>query len=117
MVATANDHGPDPALSGSLKKTQEVQADIESASDHVGVIGTVLSQELPPDAQVGEVAQAIEQTGELEQKLAQSAEQLAEVSAVLAAEIAARRALAEKLEATQDMVEKLSSEADEPRKP
>ena len=55
-------------------------------------MNTVLEQELPVEVLVGEVAQAIEHTGDLEMKLAKSAEQLAEVSAALAQQIGKRAA-------------------------
>ena len=51
------------------EKTKAVEDEIRRASDQVAVIGTVLAQQLPDDVQVGDVAQAIEQTEELEQKL------------------------------------------------
>ncbi len=109
MAAAADD--PHSGLQETLQKTDAVTAEIQRASDHVAVIGTVLAQELPGEVQVGEVAQAIEQTEELEKKLAQSADTLADVSAALELEIAKRREVAKKLEASQDLVEKLTAQA------
>jgi hypothetical protein len=77
-------------LDQTLQKTEAVAAEVQSASDNLAVINTVLEQELPDDVQVGDVAQAIEHTGQLEKKLAESAEALAEVSATLAQEIEKR---------------------------
>ena len=77
-------------LDQTLEKTEAVAAEVQSASDNLAVINTVLEQELPDDVQVGDVAQAIEHTGQLEKKLAESAEALAEVSATLAQEIEKR---------------------------
>jgi hypothetical protein len=77
-------------LDQTLDKTEEVAAEVQRASDDLAVINTVLEQELPGDVQVGDVAQAIEHTGQLEKKLAESAEALAEVSATLAQEIEKR---------------------------
>ena len=76
---------PDPShpLDDVHQKTQAVQADVQSAADEAGVISTVLAQEVPAEAQVGDVAAAIEQTAVLEQKLADSADALAEVTAEL----------------------------------
>ena len=103
-----------PIPSGDLqeahKKTKAVAAEIERASDHAGVIGTVLAQELPSELLRGEVAQAVEQTEELEQKLAQSAATLAEVSAELGREVKKRRKVTEQLSKSQARVEKLSDE-------
>ena len=90
------------------RKTKVVEAEIQRASDHAAVIGTVLAQELPGEVQVGEVAQAIEQTEQLEQKLAESAATLADVSAELGREIKKRRKVTEKLNKTQARVERLS---------
>ena len=77
-------------LDQTLDKTEAVAAEVQRASDDLAVINTVLEQELPDDVQVGDVAQAIEHTGQLEKKLAESAEALAEVSATLAQEIEKR---------------------------
>ena len=77
-------------LDQTLDKTEAVAAEVQRASDDLAVINTVLEQELPEDVQVGDVAQAIEHTGQLEKKLAESAEALAEVSATLAQEIEKR---------------------------
>jgi len=74
------------------------------------VIGTVLAQELPAEVQVGEVAQAIEQTEQLEQKLVESAATLAEVSAELGREIIKCQEVTEKLNKSQARVDELSDE-------
>jgi chromosome segregation ATPase len=106
-MATPVDDGE--KLLRPLQKTQSVAADLESASNHALVIGTVLAHELPDEVQVGEVAQAIEQTEELKDKLAESAETLTEVSAELEQEITKRRAVAKKLEESRAQVEKLAA--------
>lgn len=90
------------------EKTKAVEADLLRASDQVAVIGTVLAQQLPDDVQVGDVAQAIEQTEELEQKLAESAATLAEVSTELGREIQQRRKVTEELNQSQARVAQLS---------
>ena len=90
------------------QKTKAVEADILRASDHAAVIGTVLAQQLPDEVQVGEVAQAIEQAEELEQKLAESAATLADVSAELGREIKKRRKMTEELNQSQARVARLS---------
>ena len=108
MTVTRRDQTDD--LQKTHKKTEAVKKDIARASDHAAVIGTVLAQELPEAVQVGEVAQAIEQTEELEQKLAESAATLADVSAELGREIKKRRQVSKKLSKTQARVEKLAGE-------
>ena len=103
-------HDRSDVLQQTHRKTKAVEADIQRASDHAGVIGAVLAQELPDEIQVGEVAQAIEQTEELEQKLAQSAATLADVSAELGREIKKRREVTRELDKTRAHVEQLSDE-------
>jgi len=79
--------GTETPLHRTLTKNEEVAADVQDASDHLSVVTTVLEQELPDHVQVGEVAQALEQAGELEKQLARSAQALAEVNEALASEI------------------------------
>ena len=115
MATPVDDQASD--LQKPLKKTLAVTDELQTASDHALVIGTVLAQELPAHVQVGEVAQAIEQTEELKVKLAESAETLTEVSAELEEEIAKRREVAKQLEATRAKVEALQGEASDSQKP
>ncbi len=95
-------------LEKAHEKTKAVDAEIVRASDQAGVIGAVLAQELPGELQVGDVAQAIEQTEDLEQKLAESAAALADVSAELRREIKKRRQVTEKLNKSQARVGRMS---------
>ncbi len=97
-------------LQDTLDKTSAVAADIQSAASQVGVIGAVLAQELPDELQVGEVAQALEQTGELEHKLAESAETLADVTAALEHETQKRHEADDKLERSRAQVKELSTQ-------
>ncbi len=103
-------HPNAPRLQDTLDKTSAVTADIQSASSQVGVIGTVLAQELPDELQVGEVAQALGQTEELEHKLAESAETLADVTAALEHEIQKRREADDKLARSREQVKELSEQ-------
>ncbi len=114
MATLANDHGGD--LEKPLQKTQAVAAELQTASDHAMVIGTVLSQELPAHVQVGDVAQAIEQTEELKEKLAESAETLTEVSAELEQEISKRQEVAKQLKATRAEVQELRADVSDSQK-
>lgn len=96
-------------LDRTLQKSEEVAADVQRASDNLAVVSTVLEKELPDEIQVGEVAQAIEHTSQLEEKLAKSAEKLAEVNAALSEEIEKRlEATAERNE-SQALAEKLKA--------
>lgn len=114
-MATPVDHHGD-ALLKPLQKTEAVTAELQYAADHAMVIGTVLAKELPIEVQVGEVAQAIDQTEDLKEKLAESAETLTEVSAELEQEIAKRRAVAKQLDASRAQVQALKAEVSESQK-
>ena len=96
------------SLQRAHKTAKTVEAEIQSAADHVGVIGAVLAHELPDEVQVGDVAQAIEQTENLEQQLAESAATLADVAAELGREIKKRREVTEKLHKSEARVARLS---------
>ncbi|WP_390343777.1 response regulator [Variovorax boronicumulans] len=108
--------GPSPTLTRgttsldkTLKKSEQVAADVQRASDNLAVVSTVLEQELPDEVQVGEVAQAIEHTSQLEEKLAQSAEKLAEVNAALSEEIEKRLEVTAERDESQALAERLKA--------
>ncbi len=111
-MAGQSNSQPEPRmpLEQTPAKTQAVAADVKRASEDLLVINTVLEQELPDELQVGEVAQAIEHTGQLEKKLAESAESLAEVHAALKVEIEKRKAVTAERDAKQALVDKLKNE-------
>ena len=96
-------------LDKTLRKSEEVAADVQRASDNLAVVSTVLEQELPDEIQVGEVAQAIEHTSQLEEKLAKSAEKLAEVNAALSEEIEKRLEVTAERDQSQALAEKLKA--------
>jgi len=97
------------SLDHTLDKTEAVAADVQRASDDLAVINTVLEQELPEEVQVGDVAQAIEHTGQLEKKLAQSAETLAQVNAALTQEIEKRIEATIERDENQAVIDKLTA--------
>lgn len=99
----------DSSLERTLEKTEAVAADVQRASDNLAVVNTVLEQELPEEMQVGEVAQAIEHTSQLEKKLAESAETLAEVNAALSEEIEKRLEIAAQRDESQAEAEQLKA--------
>jgi len=98
------------SLDHTLKKSEQVAADVQRASDNLAVVNTVLEQELPEEVQVGEVAQAIEHTSQLEQKLARSAEKLAEVNAALSEEIEKRLEVTAERDESKALAEKLKAQ-------
>ncbi len=113
---TTPDHDQAGDLQKPLEKTKAVTAELHSASNHAMVIGTVLAQELPAQVQVGEIAQALDQTEELTEKLAESAATLTEVSAELEQEITRRREVSKQLKASRAQVQELQAEASDAKK-
>ena len=103
--------GTEAVLERTLEKTGKVAADVRRASHNLLVVNTVLAQELPEGVQVGDVAQAIAHTSELEKKLAKSAEMLAQANATLAQEIEKRMEVTEQLDQSQALVQKLGGSA------
>jgi hypothetical protein len=99
----------DTSLEQTLEKTEAVAADVQRASDNLAVVNTVLEQGLPEEVQVGDVAQAIEHTSQLEEKLAKSAETLAEVNAALSEEIEKRLEATAERDESQAQAEELKA--------
>jgi septal ring factor EnvC (AmiA/AmiB activator) len=115
MKASRRD--PSTGLQDVQKKTKKVEVDIHRAADHAAVISTVLTHALPDEVLVGDVARAVEQTEELEDKLVRSAETLADVTAELGREIEKRRNVTEKLTESRAHVDKLTDEIESKRTP
>lgn len=100
--------GKSSGLQKAQRKTKVVATEVQRASDHASVIGAVLANELPEAVQVGDVAQAIEQTEDLEHRLAESAQTLTEVTAELGREVKKRRIVTKRLTKSRAKVNKLS---------
>ena len=64
------------SLEQTIDKAKEVAAEIRQAADNLAVVNTVLEEALPEDVQVGEVAQALDQSAEVEKQLSDSVERL-----------------------------------------
>ncbi|MET0541523.1 MAG: hypothetical protein ABWZ88_07180 [Variovorax sp.] len=103
MTATESSRSPAPAqpLDQALSQTQDVRARLDSGAQELFVIKEVLKQEIPAAAQTDEVAQALEKHVELEEKVQECADDLQDVSKTLAAEVARRRQLEQKLSQTR----------------
>ena len=71
------------ALESAIEKAKEVAADIQQAADNLAVVNTVLETNLADNLRVGEVAQALDHSGEVEKTLAKSVKALEEVNAAL----------------------------------
>lgn len=64
------------ALERTIDQAKAVAAEIRQAADNLAVVNTVLEEALPEHVQVGEVAQALDQSGQVEAKINRSAEVL-----------------------------------------
>ena len=102
-----------PTLHHTLTKNVEVAKEVQRASEDLSIVSTVLEQEIPEEIQVGDIAQAIAHTSELEKKLAQSAEKLSQVNETLSREITRRIEVTEQRDESRAMVEKLQSDAED----
>ncbi|MBS0426286.1 MAG: hypothetical protein JSR41_03240 [Proteobacteria bacterium] len=64
------------SLEQTIDKAKEVAAEIRQAADNLAVVNTVLEETLPDHVQVGEVAQALDQSVEVEKQLSDSVDRL-----------------------------------------
>ena len=64
------------ALERTIDQAKAVAAEIRQAADNLAVVNTVLEEVLPDHVQVGEVAQALDQSGQVEEQIIRSAEVL-----------------------------------------
>ncbi|MDB5891483.1 MAG: hypothetical protein JWP47_2314 [Polaromonas sp.] len=76
---------------------EAVKEKVEHSAAELVVINAVLKQEVPPEVQTGDVAQALEKTDLLEIKINEAAQELEEVNKVLAEEVEQRRSLEREL--------------------
>lgn len=76
---TSADQPSADRLERAIDKAKEVAAEIAQAADNLAVANTVLQNQIPEEAQVGEVAQALEQSDQVEKLVTQSAQTLDKV--------------------------------------
>lgn len=89
---------PSPTLlQEALDQNEAVKNTVEQSAAELVVINAVLKQEVPPQVQTGEVAQALQKTDELEERIQASAENLGKVNDALKQEIGERTRLEEEL--------------------
>lgn len=67
------------SLEQTIDKAREVAAEIRQAADNLAVVNTVLEEKLPDHVQIGEVAQALDQSVEVEKQLSESVDRLQQV--------------------------------------
>ncbi|MES2413051.1 MAG: hypothetical protein V4614_04570 [Pseudomonadota bacterium] len=93
-------------LARALDQNETARDVVEQSAAELVVINAVLKQELPDEVQVGEVAEALLKTDELESRIHDTAQDLAEVNEALAQEIDEREGLERELAATKAQLEK-----------
>ena len=98
-------------LSKALDLNEAVKDKVEQSASELVVINAVLKQEVPAEAQVGEVAQALQKNDNLEVQISEAAQELERVNQVLSDEIDQRGELERELAATRNALAKARSEA------
>lgn len=88
-------------LARALELNEGALDSLEQSACELAVIHAVLKQEIPVQVQIGEVAQALQKTDELETKINDSAQELAQVNEVLAQEIDKRADMERELAETK----------------
>jgi C4-dicarboxylate-specific signal transduction histidine kinase len=96
----ASSEDPTP-LARALDQNETVKDVVEQSAAELVVINAVLKHEIPGHVQVGDVAQALQRTDELEAKINDTANDLAQVNEVLAQEIDERVDLERELAKTK----------------
>ena len=98
---TAVSDMPRSASSASIEKalaqTHETQEKLSSGVNELAVTNAVLLQEIPVDAQTGDLALALEKNEALEAKVQECVDDLQDVEKALADEVARRKRLEQKL--------------------
>lgn len=89
------------SLERALDWNEAIQESVEQSAEELCVLNAVLSQEVPDHLIIGEVAQAILRTEELENRIQAAADDLAEVNQALKDEISVRADLERQLAAAQ----------------
>lgn len=85
----------------ALNQNEAVKDTVEDSSGELLLINAVLKQEIPPEIQLGEVAEALQKTDELEVKIQTAAQDLAQVNKALTQEIDERADLERELAHTK----------------
>lgn len=88
-------------LARALDQNEIVMDTVAQSAVELVMISTVLKQEIPTHVKIGDVAQALQKTDELESKIKDTTQDLAQVNEVLAREIEERAALERELARTK----------------
>ena len=88
-------------LARALDQNETVMDTVAQSAVELVMINAVLKQEIPTHVKIGDVAQALQKTDELESKINDTTQDLAQVNQVLAREIDERAALERELAQTK----------------
>ena len=89
------------SLARALDQNETVMDSVAQSAVELVMINAVLKQEIPTHVKIGDVAQALQKTDELESKINDTTQDLAQVNEVLAQEIDERAALERELVQTK----------------
>ncbi len=95
----------------ALDQNDAVKDAVKQSADELMVINAVLKQEIPDDAQTGDLSAALQKTDDLKERIQDSAEELAQVNQLLAQEIDERTALEQELAQTQAALAQAQNES------
>lgn len=84
-------------LARALEQNETALGSVEQSAAELVVINAVLKQEIPDDVQIGDVAQALQKTDELETRISDATQDLAQVNELLSLELVARVSLEREL--------------------
>lgn len=89
------------SLAHTLNQTAQVKDKVAVVGDELLVINAVLKQELPQAVKIGEVAQALDKSDELEIKVQECVDDLEQVNQALEDEVTKRHRLEQQLARSQ----------------
>ena len=93
------------SLERALDQNEAIQETVGQSAAELCVIHAVLQHEVPDHVKIGDVAQALQRTDQLEERIQASADNLQEVNEALKDEIQARVKLEQQLASTQAALE------------
>jgi len=98
------------ALDRVREKNEAVKVSVDRSAHELLVVNAVLKEEIPDDAQTGELALALERSDAIEERLQESTVDLAEVNQALEQQIGERAKLERELAITKAALEEATGE-------
>ena len=99
------------SLEHALDQNETIQETVAQSAAELCVINAVLQQEVPDHVKVGDVAQALQKTDELEERIQACADNLEQVNHALKEEMQVRVDLEQQLASAQAALEQAQSAA------